>query len=70
MGLFPSSFENEYILLVMDHVFEWVKVIPTRTNDDKMVVKFLMENIIAIWHTRAIINNQDTHFTKGLLMVY
>ena len=41
MGLFPSSFGNEYILLAMDYVSKWVDAIPTRTNDAKVVVKFV-----------------------------
>ena len=47
MGPFPSSFGNEYILLAVDYVFKWVEAIPSRTNDAKVVVKFLRENIFA-----------------------
>jgi len=46
MGPFPSSFGNEYILLVVDYDSKWIKIIPTRTNDAKVVVKFLRENIL------------------------
>ena len=45
MGPFPSSFGHEYILLCVDHVFKWVEVIPTRTNESRAVVQFLQENI-------------------------
>jgi len=41
MGLFPSSFGNEYILLAVDYISKWVQAIPTRTNDAKVVVNFL-----------------------------
>ena len=47
MGPFPSSFENEYILLAVDYVSKWVEVIPSRTNEAKVIVKFLRENIFA-----------------------
>ena len=47
MGPFPSSFGNEYILLAMDYVSKWVEAIPSRTNDAKVVVKFLRKNIFA-----------------------
>jgi len=47
MGPFPSSFRNECILLAGDYVSKGVDVIPTRTNDAKVVVKFLRENIFA-----------------------
>ena len=40
MGPFLSSFGIEYILLTMDYVSKWVEVIPSRTNDAKVVVKF------------------------------
>jgi len=30
MGPFPSSFGNEYILLAVDYISKWVKVIPSR----------------------------------------
>ena len=65
MRPFPSSFGNEYILLIADYVSKWVKVIPTRTNDAKMVVKFLRENMFAgFGRLRAIISDQGTRFTN------
>jgi len=47
MGLFPSYFGNEYILLAMEHISKWVEAIRTKTNDARVVVKFLMKNIFA-----------------------
>ena len=47
MGLFPSSFENEYTLLAVDYVYKWVEAILSRTNKAKVVVQFLKENIFA-----------------------
>ena len=47
MGPSPSLFGNEYILFVMDYVSKWVEAIPPRTNDAKVVVKFLRDNIFA-----------------------
>jgi len=52
MGL-PSSFGNEYILLVVDYVSKWVDIIPTRTSDAKVVVKFFRENILLDWHATS-----------------
>ena len=46
MGPFSSSFGNQYILVAVDYVSKWVKAVPTRTNDNRVVVKFLRENII------------------------
>jgi len=65
MGPFPSSFGNEYILLAVDYVSKWVEAIPSRTNDAKVVVKFLRENIFARFSMpRAIIIDQGTHFNN------
>jgi len=63
MGPFPSSFENQYILLVVDYVSKWVEAIPRKTIDNKIIVKFLKENIFSRFGTpRAIISDNDTHF--------
>jgi len=65
MELFPSSFGNEYLLLTVDYVSNWVEAIPTRTNAAKVVVKFLRENIFARFcMLRAIISDQGTNFTN------
>jgi len=45
MGPFPSSFGNEYISLAVDYVSNQVKVVSTRTNDAKVVMKFLRDNV-------------------------
>ena len=63
MGLFPNSFENQYILVVVDYVSKWVETIPSKTNDNKIIVKFLKENIFSRFGTpRAIISDTSTHF--------
>ena len=65
MGPFPSSFGNEYILLAVDYVSKWVEAIPSRTNDAKVVVKFLRENIFTRFGMpHAIISHQGTHFNN------
>jgi len=51
MGLFPRSFGNQYILVVMDYVSKWVEAIPSKINDNKVVVKFLKENIFSRFGT-------------------
>ena len=47
MGPFPNSFGNQYILVTVDYASKWVEVIPSRTNDNKVVIKFLKENIFS-----------------------
>ena len=45
MGSFFSSFRHQYILVAVDYVSKWIEVISYKTNDNKVVVKFLKENI-------------------------
>ena len=47
LGPFPSSFEYQYILVVVDYVSKRLEVIPSKTNDKKVIVKFLKENIFS-----------------------
>ena len=68
MGPFPSSFNNLYILLVVDYVSKWVKAIPTRTNDAKVVESFLRSHIFTRFGTlRAFIKDGGTHFYNKLV---
>jgi hypothetical protein len=63
MGPFPLSFGNLYILVVVDYVSKWVKVVACKKNDHRTVVKFLKENVLSRFGTpRAIISDQGTHF--------
>ena len=63
MGPFPNSFGNQFILVAVDYVSKWVEAVPTKTNDNKVVVKFLKENIFSRFGTpRAIISNNGSHF--------
>ena len=68
MGPLPSSFSNLYILLVVDYVSKWVEAILTRTNDTKVVAKFLRNHIFTQFDTpRALITNGGTHFCNKLV---
>ena len=51
MGPFPPSFGHLYILLAIYYVSKWVEAFPTRTNDHKIVLKFLKEYIFfSLWN--------------------
>ena len=68
MGLFPSSFSNLYILLVVDYVSKWEEAIPTRTNDARVVAKFLCSHVITRFGTPwALIANGGAHFYNKLM---
>jgi len=63
MGPFPNSFRNQYILVVVDYVSKWLEATPSKTNDNKVVIKFLKQNIFSRFKTpHAIISDNDTYF--------
>ncbi len=63
MGPFPRSFGFEYILVGVDYVSKWVEAVATRSNDHKVVVKFLQTNIFSRFGVpRAIISDGGSHF--------
>ncbi|RVW19567.1 Retrovirus-related Pol polyprotein from transposon 17.6 [Vitis vinifera] len=63
MGPFPMSFGQSYILVGVDYVSKWVEAIPCRSNDHKVVLKFLKENIFSRFGVpKAIISDGGTHF--------
>ena len=63
IGLLPNSFENKYIFLCVDYVSKWLKIIPIRTNETRVVFRFLCENIITYYGmSHAIISDYGTHF--------
>jgi len=63
MRSFPILYGNQYILVTVDYVPKWVEEVPVRTNDKKVVVKFLKENIISRFGAlRAIISDNMSHF--------
>ena len=68
IGLFPSSFDNLYILLAMYYVSKWVEAIPTRTNDANVAIKFLRSHIFTRFGTpRALIIDGGTHLCNKLV---
>ncbi|XP_073273265.1 uncharacterized protein [Primulina huaijiensis] len=63
MGPFPLSFGYTYILVAVDYVSKWIEAIACRTNDHKVVIKFLKENIFSRFGIpRAIISDGGSHF--------
>jgi len=75
MGPFPLSYGNQFILETVDYVSKWVEAVPTRTNNNQVVIKFLRENIISRFEApRAIISDNGSHLCnrafKALMRKY
>ena len=74
MGPFPMSLGYSYILVGVDYVSKWVEAIPYKTNDHRVVLKFLKENVFSIFGVpKAIISDGALFFNKpfeNLLAIY
>ena len=67
MGPFPPSFGNLYILLVVDYVSKWLRVITCPINDSNTVVGFIQRNILSRFRAlRTIISDKGSHFANKL----
>ena len=63
MGPFPTSYGHTYILVGVDYVSKWVEAIPCKTNDHRVVLKFLKGNIFSRFGVpKAVISDGGSHF--------
>lgn len=68
MGPFPSSFGKNYILVAVDYVSKWVEAVALHTNDSRVVVTYLKNNIFSRFGvSRALISDEDIHFLNKLM---
>ena len=75
MGPFSISFGYSYILVGVDYVSKWVEAVPCKTENHRVVLKFLKENIFSRFGvSKAIISDGGSHFYnkpfKNLLTKY
>jgi hypothetical protein len=62
MGPFSNSYGYFYILVAVDYVSKWVEAIACKSNDHKVVLQFLKNNVFARFGTpRAIISDGGKH---------
>ena len=68
-GPFLPSFWNLYILVAVDYVFKWVKVVALPINDARAVVNFLQRSIFSKFdNPRAIISDEGTHLCNKVFV--
>lgn len=68
IGVFPSSFGNKYINVVVEYVSKWVEVIAFPTNEARYVLWFFKNNILTRFGSpKRIICNGDSHFCNRIM---
>ncbi|XP_012472360.1 uncharacterized protein LOC105789533 [Gossypium raimondii] len=68
VGLFPPSWGNVYILVAIDYVSNWVKVVALPTNDAKLVLNFYIIIFLpGLVPPCALISDEDSHFDYKLV---
>ena len=66
IGPFPPSSKFEYILVAIDYVSKWIEAMAKRTNDHKVVLKFIQKNIFLRFEfPQAIISDGGSHFINA-----
>ncbi|CAM8921063.1 unnamed protein product [Rhodiola kirilowii] len=65
MGPFPSSYGNQYILVVVDYVSKWVEAVSFPTCDAKVVTKLFKKIIFPRFGVpRTVISDGGSHFKE------
>ena len=64
MGPFPMSYGYAYILMGVDYVSKWVEAIPCKTNDHRVVLKFLKENIFSRFGYQKPLSVMGVHISE------
>ena len=65
MGPFPSSGPYKYILVAVDYVSKWVEAVATKTNDSRVVAKFMKSTIFPRFGVpRVLISDGGSHFIE------
>lgn len=54
-GPLPNSFKSQYILVVVDYFSKWVEAVAIKSNENKVAVKFLKDNIFSWFSTLVLL---------------
>lgn len=67
MGPFPSPMGNKYILVAVDYVSKWIKVIASPTNDARVVIKMFKNYIFPRFGVPLlVISEGESHFISRI----
>lgn len=62
-----SSNDNTYILIAVNYLSKWVKVVSLTNNETRIIVAFLKKNIFTRFETpRAIISEWELNFCNNI----
>jgi len=71
MGLSLLSCGDIYILVGVDYVFKWIKVVALPTDDLKVLTKFLIKNILqCLAHLEPSLVIGELTFATNCLKLY
>jgi len=67
IGPFPISHGYQYILVAVDYISKWIEVIACKSNDHKVMVNFMKENVFSCFgFPHAIISNGEKYFCNRI----
>lgn len=67
IGLFPSSYTNQYVLVVVEYVSKSMQAVAASTNDARVVINFMKRNI---FFTSALLEPLSVMVIKTSLITY
>lgn len=55
MGPYPSSMGNQFILIILDYVSKWIKVMSSQTNDARVVIRVFKKIIFPMFRVCKVV---------------
>lgn len=67
MDPYPSSFENKFILIMVDYMSKWIEVVAYPTNDARVVIKLFKNTIFHRFGVpRLVISDGGSHLISKI----